>query len=454
MTTPGPDDDGGPVESSVLYARDAEVALLGHILYHPPGLRDAAAVVAPEDFADSRLGQVYGLVAGLVSAATNPSAVDFLTVRAEIVRRRTDPQGGPLWLDDGELAALMTSGTGRWEGPARLVVAAAVRRRMVKGAQQTIADALHVDDPALVAQGAVERFKALRDAQAPVGRLTARTLGEVLDVEDEGYDWIIPDLLERGDRLIVTGEEGLGKSEMLRQIAICAAAGVHPFRLSAMRPVRVVVVDAENSERQWRRKTRGMVVNAARGGSANPRDNVHVACVGRMDLTGPGDIAALHGLLDEHVPDILVIGPLYKMLPREITTDTDAAPLIAALDSLRDRPDGPCLVMEAHMGHGKTGAGGRDPRPRGSSALLGWPEFGFGLLKNSEHPESIVDVRRWRGDRDERDWPEQLSRGGPFPWSDERLPAARRVAFRAGGAAANDGWSPSDVIADDLEPAR
>jgi RecA-family ATPase len=40
---------------------------------------------------------------------------------------------------------------------------------------------------------------------------------------------VIPGLLERRDRLMLTGEEGLGKSYLLRQIAVMAAAGLDPF---------------------------------------------------------------------------------------------------------------------------------------------------------------------------------------------------------------------------------
>jgi hypothetical protein len=86
--------------------------------------------------------------------------------------------------------------------------------------------------------------------------------------------------------------------------------------------------------------------------------------------------------------------------------------------------------------------------PRGSAALLGWPEFGFGIARSGDDPEHLADVRRWRGDRDEREWPAQLIRGGPFPWSDESVPVARRAAFRAGGVTEAGEWSPSGVLAD------
>ena len=57
----------------------------------------------------------------------------------------------------------------------------------------------------------------------------APDLYEFISIVDPPSDWVIPALLERGDRLIWTGFEGLGKSVITRQLAVCAAAGVHPF---------------------------------------------------------------------------------------------------------------------------------------------------------------------------------------------------------------------------------
>ena len=76
--------------------------------------------------------------------------------------------------------------------------------------------------------------------------------------------------------------------------------------------------------------------------------------------------------------------------------------------------------MEAHAGHGRGVDGTRDLRPRGSAALLGWPEFGLGIAPDPDDA-SLSRVVRWRGDRDERDWPEALRRGGPLPWMDDAM---------------------------------
>ena len=89
---------------------------------------------------------------------------------------------------------------------------------------------------------------------------------------------------------------------------------------------------------------------------------------------------------------------------------------------------------EAHAGHATTKGGDRDLRPRGSSALMGWPEFGFGLALDPDEPD-LAHLVRWRGDRDQRDWPISLRRGGEWPWTDERR------------AATPGRWTPSGAVA-------
>ncbi|MBT2502998.1 AAA family ATPase [Curtobacterium sp. ISL-83] len=239
-------------------------------------------------------------------------------------------------------------------------------------------------------------------------------LDEVLAVPDTP-NWLIPDLLERRDRLVLTGSEGSGKSYFTRQLAIAAAAGVHPFNGYQIKPLRVLAIDAENTVLQWSRNTRYLASLAGQYGVRDPGRQVLVSAGVRLDLTRQADVDQVHRLIDRHQPDMLLIGPLYKLVPQAINNDDDAAPLIVALDGFRER--GVAMVMEAHAGHGKSLGGERDLRPRGSAALLGWPEFGLGL-RTIDDDDSMVHVVRWRGDRDPRDWPHRLRRGvtGEMPW--------------------------------------
>lgn len=398
----------------------AERTVAGSAVLEPASVRVAAKHVTPEDFADPRLGQVYGLVASMLNAGAH---VDTTTVTAEIVRRAAGEKGkgAALWLTPTELADLW-----QWSQPAsveyhaRIVREESVRRQVATTAHRVYQLAQSGADAATLPGKAVEQFKAIRDGNRSEG-LPVKTLAEVLDGPDD-YDWVLPGLLERGDRVVITGGEGAGKSTLVRQLAILAAAGVHPFTGLHAKPVRVLVVDAENSERQWRRASRGIALAARLAGDVDPGQAMRLACVKRMDITTDRDLGAVHSLLDEHEPDLLCIGPLYRLIPRAINNDDDATPLIAALDSLRDR--GPALVMEAHAGHAQTKGGDRDLRPRGSSALMGWPEYGFGIAMDRD-VAALAHLVRWRGDREEREWPQELWRGGRFPWSEENVTPSR-----------------------------
>lgn len=252
----------------------------------------------------------------------------------------------------------------------------------------------------------------LAEAAKVSAKLSPKLLGDILATEHVD-DWVVPGLLAKGDRLVLTGVEGGGKSVWLRQISIMAAAGAHPFKSEIIDPLKVLVVDAENSERQWASTAKYVTGLATKRGVADPRERVIVSAGSRIDLRVQADVNQVQALIDEHKPNILQIGPLYKLVSGEITNDTDAAPLIEVLDSFREQ--GIVLLMEAHAGH--AGKASKDLRPRGSSALLGWPEFGFGLLPDADNPE-MVDLVRWRGDRELRDWPSGFRRGvnGELPW--------------------------------------
>lgn len=253
-------------------------------------------------------------------------------------------------------------------------------------------------------------------AAAAIENFDPKTLGAIQDAAEQERDWVIPDLLERQERFVLTGEEGGGKSHWMRQVMITAAAGLNPFHsYIQVPPVRVLAIDAENTELQWQRGTRYITSLVERKGQRSPRDNVVVQAGYRLDFTQQTHIDLVHRWIDQYKPDVVFLGPLYKLMPKEITNDDDAAPLLAALDGIRER--GVAMLMEAHAGKGKGQGGERDLAPRGSAALLGWPEFGYGLRKMQNDPDMAVLVP-WRGDREQRAWPRIIRRGieGEYPW--------------------------------------
>lgn len=401
---------------------EAERAVVGAALLDPNAVRFAIDHCAPEDFADPRLGMAYSLIIGHRSARLG---TDEITIAKAATERGVKIE--PLELFDLRHQTPTAANIGYY---AKIVHEGGVRRRLRKAGSRMIQLA---DSGTPMAEALAHARSEWDSVRTSVGTtLDAKPLSEVLEADDE-YDWLIPNLLERKDRVIITGGEGAGKSTLVRQIGIMAAAGLHPTLHTSIDPVRVLVVDAENTERQWSRAVRTLTLKARTIGSADPSQTVHLACTPRIDITTDKDLGAIHRLIDEHAPDLLLIGPLYRLVPRAINDDDAAAPVIAALDTMRDR--NLALVIEAHAGHAIGADGHRNLRPRGSSALLGWPEFGFGIAPDPSEdmggglPPSLFRLVRWRGDRDERAWPHSLRRGGEWPWQDDN-PTATHAHIR------------------------
>lgn len=386
----------------------AERSVLGSVLLDPKVYRFAAEVVSADDFEDGRLGAIF---AGMGRMLAEGSPVSEIAVGNRFPEWKIigiDPAEVWTWTDNLAHAHSITE--------AGIAVRDAAVRRGLKDIGNRVMQ--NANNPAWASPDAVaraiEELERLR-ASASSSMFVAKKLADILDGSDE-YDWVIPGLLEKKDRLVLTGGEGAGKTTFVRQLAILAAAGIHPITFEQIEPVRVLVVDAENTERQWRRAVRFMVAEATRMGSVDPGQTVNVMASHRIDLTKEQHLGEVHRLIDIHKPDVLFIGPLYKLVPKAINNDDDAAPLIVALDSLRER--NVALVMEAHAGKGTGGDGERDLRPRGSAALLGWPEFGMGLrVEDPEGDPDMVKLHRWRGDREARDFPKYMRRGGQFPWT-------------------------------------
>jgi hypothetical protein len=382
-----------------------EQAVIGSCLLDERVIRQAVEHVMPSDFATWQGEQIFSAIIALHS---QKQPVDVVTVAAQLAREgsRVDP----VVLHQAVAATPTAANVSYYAQEVREV---SVRRqlRAVAGKLAQWADDETVPAAVTIANS-LQDLKHVRD-DAPDNGLLVRSLGDVM-AEEDSYDWVVQRLFERGDRFILTGGEGAGKSMMIRQIAILAAAGIHPFWLHDIPPVKVMVLDRENSELQWRRKARALFDLARKFGKGDVRD-LQLSCDFRpLDITKDSDLGMIHKKLDDYPADILALGPLYKLVPRAIMNDNDAAPLLAAMDSLRER--GCVLITEAHAGNERD----KSLRPVGSSAFMRWPEFGRGLRRDPAI-EGRWGFEKWRGDRDDRSFPVGFTKGGIVPWTADGL---------------------------------
>jgi len=362
---------------------------------------------------------------------------DPITVTAELTRRGEIARvGGAAYIHD-LIQAVPTAANAEYY--AETVAEYAALRGGIEESTRTIQACYQAAGGATeIIENGVERLKAVRDRGLAATDQPLVTLGEFLDQADDEPEWVIPNVLARWDRLIVTAPEGGGKSLFNRQMLARTAAGLHPWRKARIAPKRVLLVDVENSASQvrpWLRKMYQAACEEIGGPADDLRENFIVEVVeGGLDLHNPGDRARLLRMVERAEPDLVAIGPLYKLASGNPNDEETARILMSALEAVRVASNGAAMLIEAHAPHKVGGERHRDMRPIGSSLWMRWPEFGFGLapISNKElafaEEEGIVRWQPWRGSRSERDWPEAFVKGVTWPWRATSIDDAEAAA--------------------------
>lgn len=321
--------------------------------------------------------------------------------------------------------------TGQWpasdDNLARIILDRSGRRQVIKATTTTLQRAYDSED---------DYETILQKAEAELAQIPARdsgtvdtlqTLDEFLGETIPDPEWVIDGLLARDERAIITGLEGLGKTTLIRQLGICAAAGIDPFTGRRTEARTVLAIDAENPRHimQKRYSELRQAVNAHGAPIAEGRFWLDNRPAG-LDLNDPADRRWLQRRVKIVRPDLLVIGPAYKLHTsgNDDKDETIARTVTTVLDHIRT--DASCaLILEHHAGNEQAG-GQRPVRPFGSSLWRRWPEFGYGI-RPAKPPQymtaaesdrrRIVDLVPWRGARDVRHWPHQMESGGAgLPW--------------------------------------
>lgn len=286
--------------------------------------------------------------------------------------------------------------------------------------QELVRDVKDIASKEWTIEKKVARTRSLLDAAEFEGVDNGRLVrwDEFLREPVEAYDWIIPDLIERQDRTIVVAGEGAGKTMLARQIALMTAMGTHPFTLAKMKPIRTLFVDLENPQRIIRRTSKKIMEETMR---LRPAMSIPAHLYSKPDgvnLLNKDDRVILETKIQQTEPDLVCIGPIYKMYidPGGRTAESVTTEVAMFLDYLRSTYN--CaLWLEHHAPHG-TSDSSRHLRPIGSSVWQRWPEFGIALTPDPTVPYRY-DLKHFRGAREERDFPIALRRGQNFPFDPE-----------------------------------
>lgn len=396
----------------------AERAVLGALLM--PGSEDAfRQIVETIEEPDLREGKHRTIYAVICSIRVTGAPCDPITVAAELQRQGVlGKVGGAPYLH--QLVQEVPTAAHAVSYAAELREAGLLRA-VAEAGTRAVSRVMAGGDAQEIAEASVADMRAARDRGLAATDAPPTDLLDFIAEAEQDTDWVVPGVLARWDRLIVTAGEGGGKSLLLRQLLVRAAAGLHPWKQAKIRPVKAMLIDVENSRDQTRPWLTKMARAAAEAGAPVERGRMVVDIRPEgLDLNQPADRSWLLRRVEAEKPDLIAIGPIYKIAnPRPGESAEDAArALMTAFEALRAASGGAALVIEAHSPHGTPG-GARDLRPIGSSLWLRWPEFGFGLSP-AKGPGAedlrLMNWTPWRGQRSERSWPAQFCQGITWPW--------------------------------------
>lgn len=382
----------------------AERDVVGAMLLASDLRSQALDVLDVDDFHDPRLGAVFAAIRTIHERA---GKVDVTTVADECARRTVEVTRSDLATIQAQVPASANVGD-----YARIVAEYATLRRAI-GLSVELRDAAETLD-----LDAVEQILAHAADRVDNPRRTVEPATEArafLAARPEVEPWLIDGVLRRRERVMLTGGEGHGKSLLLLQLAVMLASGVHPFDLSEIPPRRVLLVDCENEYDEVADRLEKLLLKAG------SRYAGTLWIEGReqgIDVRRRNDRGWFEALVAAHDPEVLVVGPVYKLIEgdEKIRSDSaEAASIVArVVDRVRVRHD--CaVILEHHAPHGDRGdrAGFR---PFGSSLWLRWVNFGIGL---KVRPDEVAEIEHWKPSRSRgRRWPDELVPGavGSWPW--------------------------------------
>ncbi|SNY84279.1 replicative DNA helicase [Nocardia amikacinitolerans] len=415
------------------YDTTTEYSLIAVALQSPDQVRDIFLAVGAEDWFDRKARDIAAVIAGMMRSGKtiDPTAVLIEAGSRGLVPGRIPPN---FIIDCFGMSGVQAVSASTYAQTIKNLSAArtlnGTGERLTQRTQSSLETGVDRGD---ILSHIRDARRGLDIAERAVGELEFEPLmgiSSFLNSVSHDHDWLVPGLLERMDRIVLTGMEGGGKTWACSQIACTLAASLHPFTGhqlgSGNYHSRVLVIDCENSPQQSARRFNtimGKVDKLRRDKGLSPMDwDDHMSLVTRpagIDLLAGADTAWLDRTISSFAPDLLLLGPLYKLHHENPNEEKPAREITWVIDGLRERY-GFALLTEAHAGKANNSDGRRNMAPIGSSVFLRWSEFGFGLLRSPDDPGKAraekVDVVSWRGSREERQWPSKLQYGVNLPW--------------------------------------
>jgi hypothetical protein len=377
---------------------NAEECLIGVMFLSYETALQAIDLTQADAFYSSRHSRTFSAIRNLIMNGIVP---DPITVASEL--------GDPALSND--FITLMANSPGRSniDGWVKIINTHYASRRLLmqlSASSNAVMSGVNPYETATTVEKFISSLGSAHNAEPE-----ALTIDELSEQAEDLAPVVIPGMMNQDYRTIIVAEEGAGKSLLLRTIAMSASQGIHPFSHRNIKPIRALVIDLENPA-QAILQTAVPFMNfvQSRSEDYDPERFKVFRRPGGIEIRRLSDKAEIQREIASHKPDLVCIGPIYKMYRRGANEsyEDSADEAMAVLDDLRTKY-GFALIMEHHAAKGKAGER-RDLSPMGSQRWMAWPEVGISLYKDQDDP-TMMHVKRYRGDRlTGVDWPDRIVR--------------------------------------------
>lgn len=292
--------------------------------------------------------------------------------------------------------------------------------------------------PAPAADPADEKLAQLRDNDAAIAASYSPVDWDALFADDDlDPDWLIPDILERGENAVIYAPAKTGKSLVTLDMMAALASGRARLGRPATEPMRLLYIDQENSRKDLHRRLAAMGYTAA---DLTSLIYLSFSALPPLDTMQGG--AELTALVRHHGADIVVLDSTSRVVDgSEQESDTYRAMYRHTIRHLK--PLGTTIVRLDNSGK-DVGKGQRGSSAKADDIDVAWEltrqrggEFRFrcthdrsGVHPEQVHVERLADPLR------------HVVTAAPGPMSTETLhPAINKLidALDAAGAPNNVG---------------
>jgi hypothetical protein len=162
-------------------------------------------------------------------------------------------------------------------------------------------------------------------------RLRVTSIGDIPKPENpEESNLVGQRYLTKGSGLEVVGPTGIGKSSLLMQMGMCWSAGKDFMGIPCQRPLRVLLVQAENDDEDLRAMRDGIMQGVGLYDEA-PVIHENLSYVTVNDAAGAAFIKKLENLVKRHRPDIVILDPFFAFVGGNVSDQATVSSFLRGL---------------------------------------------------------------------------------------------------------------------------